>query len=120
MPLDPLRISVVAKVCIFVSALLVPSVAMAQADFPSGSAFRAGVGTYGTFDANAQESHSIANLQEGDVYRVCLVGGSGKLIVDGSEVAMDRGDCHDAFGTKFDFQADTESNGFYTHPIRGR
>ncbi len=120
MLLTPSRMSVITQVCIFFSALLVPSVAMAQADYPSGRAFRAGLGTHGTFDANAQESHSIANLQEGEVYRVCLVGGAGKLIVDGSEVAMDRGDCHDAFGMKFDFRADTESNGFYTHPIRSR
>ena len=41
-------------------------------------------------------------------------------MVDGREVPMDRGDCFDTFGRKFDFQADMESNGFYTHPRRHR
>ncbi len=120
MSLKAFGVSIIACSGVLVSTLLVPSVSVAQADFPSSAGFRAGLGTHGTFDTNAKESSSIADLQEGDVYRICLVGGSGKLVVDGKEVPMDRGDCHDHFGKKFDFSADVEANGFYTHLVRDR
>lgn len=120
MSLKTFGVSVIACSGVLVSTLLVPGVSVAQTDFPSGAAFRAGQGTHGSFDANAKETASIADLKEGNVYRVCLVGGSGKLVVDGKEVPMDRGDCHDHYGKKFDFSADAETNGFYTHPVRDR
>lgn len=117
-----LRLISVACGGLVVSALLFPGVSMAQSDFPSSAGFRAGLGTHGVFDVSGGQSHSIAELKDGDLYRVCIVGNSGRLVVDGRETVMDNGDCHDAFGKSFSFSADQggETNGFYTHPRRHR
>lgn len=119
------KVSELSKIAcggIVVSILLVPGVSSAQSDFPSSAAFRAGMGTTGAFDVSGGQSHSIAELKDGDLYRICIVGNSGTLRVDGRETPMDNGDCHDAFGKSFSFSANpgAETNGFYTHPRRQR
>ena len=115
--------SILAGGSMLVATSLLPVESSAQADYPTSAGLRAGIGAYGTFDVDGGQTHSIADLKEGDVYRVCILGKGGKLIVDSTkEVPLDNGDCHDAFGLKFDFRADDggETNGFYSHPRRDR
>ena len=114
--------SILAGGSMLVAVSLLPVESLAQAEYPTGAAHRAGIGAYGTFDVDGGQFHTFADLKEGDVYRVCILGKGGKLIVDSKEVRLDSGDCHDAFGLKFDFRADGggETNGYYTHPRRDR
>ena len=88
--------TILASGGVVVAATLLSGVSLAQSDFPSSAGMRAGIGTYGTFDVNSGQTHSIADLVEAETYRVCIVGKSGKLIVDNEkEIALDNGDCHD-------------------------
>ena len=116
--------SILASGSVIVAAIVLSGGALAQSDYPSGPAKRAGSGTYGTFDVNSGQTHSIVDLGEADTYRVCIVGKSGKLIVDDSkEVALDHGDCHDSHGKTFKFKADDgdgETEGYYQHIRRDR
>ena len=85
---------------------------------------RAGMGTHGTFDGGSGETHTIANLDEAETYRICIVGKRGKLIVDKREaVPLDNGDCHDASGRMFQFSPDKgegETRGYNRHVRRDR
>ena len=116
--------SILAGASMIVAATLPSGSALAQSDYPSGAAKRAGMGTHGTFDVRSSQTHSIADLGEAETYRVCIVGKSGKLIVDNKkEIALDNGDCHDSYGKSFSFKADDgegETQGYYQHLRRHR
>ena len=117
------RVALAAS-CVFAAATLPSAQALAQSSYPSGAAMRAGLGPHGTFDVNAGETYTFADLEDATTYRVCIVGRRGRLIVDEEkEVAMDNGDCHDSHGASFQFQADEgegETQVFYRHVLRHR
>jgi len=109
---------------VLVASALLPAASLAQSDFPSGAAFRAGMGSHGYFDVSAGQSHPIATLDQTETYRVCIIGKRGKLIVNNKDqVPLDNGDCHDASGKSFSFEADGgdgETQGYYRHLRRHR
>ena len=109
---------------LLVLAAVLPAASLAQSAFPSGAGQRAGTGTYGTFDVGSGESHTIADLDESQTYRVCIVGKRGRLVVDNKEaVPLDNGDCHDSSGRMFRFTPDEgagETQGYYRHVRRDR
>ncbi len=119
-----LRRALLSASCVLAAAILPSALALAQTSYPSGATMRAGLGPHGSFDVNAGETYTFADLEDGTTYRVCVVGRRGRLIVDGEkEVAMDNGDCHDSHGASFQFQADEgegETQVFYRHVRRHR
>ena len=102
-----------------IMAALLPAESMAQSAYPTGPGMRAGSGSDGYFDVAPGKSHTIADLDDDSTYRVCILGKSGKLIVDSKkQVPLDNGDCHDTSGKNFVFEAaggEGEAHGYYRH-----
>ena len=97
--------------------------AFAQSEYPSAASRRAGHGTYGQFDLQAGETQTIVDLEVSAPYRVCIVGKSSTVIVDGTKKnGLDHGDCYDVQGKKIDIQSDDgegDTHGVYERLFPG-
>ena len=97
--------------------------AFAQSEYPSAFDRRAGHGSYGQFDLQGGETQTIVDLEESAAYRVCIVGKSSTVIVDGTKKnGLDHGDCFDVQGKKIDIQrgdGDGDTHGVYERLFPG-
>ena len=97
--------------------------AFAQSEYPSAFDRRAGHGSYGQFDLQGGETQTIVDLEESAPYRVCIVGKSSTVIVDGAKKnGLDHGDCFDVQGKKIDIQSDDgegDTHGVYERLFPG-
>ncbi len=100
-------------------------IAQAQGDFPASRNMH-NRGGFGQFDVRSGETQTIVDVDESTVYRICIVGNTSKVIVDGSKEAdLDHGDCWDVEGKKIVVRGgDTagDSQGYYEimNPMRRR
>jgi hypothetical protein len=97
--------------------------AFAQSEYPSAASRRAGLGAYGQFDLQGGETQTIVDLEESASYRVCIVGKSSTVVVDGTKKnGLDHGDCYDVQGKKIDVQSDDgegDTHGVYERLFPG-
>ena len=103
--------------------LVVSGPALAQtSDYPTSTSRKLGYSHgygflgKGAFDAEPGKKQGFADVDEPKIYRVCIVGAHGRLIVDGQSFPMDHGDCHDVSGKSLSFMNDSkdvETHGSY-------